>query len=159
MKILWHREVRCVYRTRQKKFHLLVWSEDNDFKIMSFPDKAQRQYCWDARDQYWSCLDKNAPQHQPTSGSDEPKVCLQFRKLYMKECPGQWWVEIRIQLTDLRLVFTSLFSFQRVKHFDRKRTYEQFKEKMAKGYDPTSETKWVHSVCFFFVDKRNRRFT
>lgn len=57
---------------------------------MSFPDKEQRKHCWDARDQYWQCLDKNAPEHQPTSGSDEPKVCLQFRKLFLKECPGQW---------------------------------------------------------------------
>ncbi|KAJ6634602.1 Cytochrome c oxidase assembly factor 6 like [Pseudolycoriella hygida] len=85
---------------------------------MSFPNKDQRQLCWDARDHYWKCLDKNAPKHQSTSGSDEPTVCLQFRKLFLKECPNQW-----------------------VKHFDRKRTYEQFKEKMVKGYDPMDETK------------------
>lgn len=57
---------------------------------MSFPNKEQRQLCWGARDQYWQCLDKNAPQHQSTSGSEEPKVCLQFRNLFVKECPGQW---------------------------------------------------------------------
>lgn len=57
---------------------------------MSFPNKEQRKHCWDARDQYWQCLDKNAPEYQSTSGSEEPKACLQFRKLFMKECPGQW---------------------------------------------------------------------
>lgn len=80
---------------------------------MSFPDKETRQSCWNARDEYWQCLDKNAPDYQATSGADEPKECQKFRKLFQSKCPGQW-----------------------VKHFDRKRTYEQFKKKMDKGYDP-----------------------
>ena len=25
----------------------------------SFPDKEARQKCWDSRDEYWACLDKN----------------------------------------------------------------------------------------------------
>lgn len=78
-----------------------------------FPNKEQRKLCWDARDSYWQCLDKNAPQHQATSGAKEPSVCLQMRQLFQKQCPGQW-----------------------VKHFDRKRTYDQFKAKMEQGYDP-----------------------
>jgi cytochrome c oxidase assembly factor 6 len=43
----------------------------------------------------------------------EPSQCRDLRKLYEKGCPSQW-----------------------VKHFDRKRTYEQFKKRMEKGYDP-----------------------
>lgn len=82
-------------------------------KDKPFPSKEQRKVCWDARDEYWQCLDKNAPEHQANSGAKEPTVCLQFRKLYCERCPGQW-----------------------VKHFDRKRTYEQFKVKMEKGFDP-----------------------
>ncbi|XP_050071677.1 cytochrome c oxidase assembly factor 6 homolog [Anopheles maculipalpis] len=85
---------------------------------MSFPDKDVRAKCWTARDEYWACLDKHAPDYQCTSQQPEPKECLQLRKLYQQSCPAQW-----------------------VKHFDRKRTYDQFKQKMAKGYEPLNETK------------------
>lgn len=82
-----------------------------------FPVKEQRQQCWDSRDKYWQCLDENAPEHQSTSGAPEPKQCQSFRKLFQSSCPGQW-----------------------VKHFDRKRTYDMFKERMEKGYDPLEGT-------------------
>lgn len=83
---------------------------------MSFPDKAARKQCWDARDKYWQCLDKYAPDYSATSGQEGPKDCAKLRKLYESGCPSQW-----------------------VKHFDRKRTYEQFKEKMNAGYDPVAQ--------------------
>ncbi|EDW82691.1 uncharacterized protein Dwil_GK24999 [Drosophila willistoni] len=85
---------------------------------MSFPDKSERAKCWTARDDYWKCLDENAPKHSSTSGEKVPNACQILRKAFVQSCPGQW-----------------------VKHFDRKRTYEQFKEKMAKGYDPLEERK------------------
>lgn len=80
---------------------------------MSFPSKEKRQSCWDARDGYWLCLDKNAPEFSTTSGEEQPPACAQLRKLFVDSCPAQW-----------------------TKHFDRKRTYEQFKEKMYQGQDP-----------------------
>ncbi|XP_064536327.1 cytochrome c oxidase assembly factor 6 homolog [Drosophila montana] len=83
---------------------------------MSFPDKAERAKCWSTRDEYWKCLDENAPKHSSTSGEKVPNACQKMRKIFEQSCPGQW-----------------------VKHFDRKRTYEQFKEKMATGYDPLVE--------------------
>ena len=85
---------------------------------MSFPNKVKRQQCWDARDKYWQCLDKNAPEYSTTSGEETPSACSQLRKLFEDSCPGQW-----------------------TKHFDRKRTYEQFKEKMQQGYDPVENKK------------------
>lgn len=83
-----------------------------------FLNKDQRQACWNARDTYWSCIDDKAPKYQATSGAAEPKECLQLRKLFETSCPSQW-----------------------VKHFDRKRTYEQFKKKMDRGYDPVEHEK------------------
>ncbi|XP_037935582.1 cytochrome c oxidase assembly factor 6 homolog [Teleopsis dalmanni] len=80
---------------------------------MSFPNKEQRAKCWSSRDEYWKCLDQNSPQHSSTSGESVPNACKQMRKLFETSCPSQW-----------------------VKHFDRKRTYEQFKAKMQEGYDP-----------------------
>ncbi|XP_037081987.1 cytochrome c oxidase assembly factor 6 homolog [Pollicipes pollicipes] len=65
---------------------------------MSFPDKAARQVCWDARDQFWACLD--------THGEDATP-CKHLRQLYEKGCPSSW-----------------------VKHFDRKRSYLKFKDKI-----------------------------
>lgn len=85
---------------------------------MGFPTKEERAKCWESRDIYWQCLDESAPTHSSTSGEQVPKVCRELRKIFETSCPGQW-----------------------VKHFDRKRTYEQFKVKMEKGYDPLEERK------------------
>ncbi|XP_037274445.2 cytochrome c oxidase assembly factor 6 homolog [Rhipicephalus microplus] len=67
---------------------------------MSFPNKEQRQKCWDSRDRYWECLDSNA---------DDAKRCAEMKSLYETLCPSQW-----------------------VKHFDRKREYLKFKDKIEK---------------------------
>lgn len=84
---------------------------------MSFPDKAKRTKCWDSRDNYWQCLEKNAPEHSTTGGQEEPSACISLRKIFESNCPAQW-----------------------VKHFDRKRSYEQFKEKMQAGFDPVDQS-------------------
>lgn len=83
---------------------------------MSFPDKVQRKKCWDARDEYWKCLDKYSPEYSPSSGEAGPKECAKLRKLFETGCPAKW-----------------------VQHFDRKRAYEQFKEKLYSGNDPLKE--------------------
>lgn len=80
---------------------------------MSFPNKDEREKCWQARDIYWQCLESNAPQHNSTSGEDVPSACKKLRKAFESGCPKQW-----------------------VKHFDRKRTYDQFKKRMETGFEP-----------------------
>ncbi|XP_022901509.1 cytochrome c oxidase assembly factor 6 homolog [Onthophagus taurus] len=81
---------------------------------MSFPSREERAKCWGARDQYWECLDKN---QIGDSAKDGP--CAQFRKMYEQSCSGQW-----------------------VKHFDRKRNYLKYKEKIEKdGYEPLESEK------------------
>ncbi|XP_075556031.1 cytochrome c oxidase assembly factor 6 homolog isoform X1 [Dermacentor variabilis] len=65
---------------------------------MSFPNKEQRQKCWDSRDRYWECLDKNA---------ENANRCTEMKSQYETHCPSQW-----------------------VKHFNRKREYLQFKDKI-----------------------------
>lgn len=76
---------------------------------MSFPTREERSLCWGARDKYWECLDKNGVKDAETKGP-----CAEFRKIYEKSCSAQW-----------------------VKHFDRKRSYIQFKNKIEKeGYEP-----------------------
>nr|CAD7199183.1 unnamed protein product [Timema douglasi] len=49
--------------------------------VMSFPNKAERQKCWDSRDRYWECLDIN---------KDENEHCLKLRQLYESSCSSQW---------------------------------------------------------------------
>lgn len=83
---------------------------------MSFLNKEERAKCWGDRDAYWKCLSEHAPQHSSTSGEKVPDACKKLRKQFETSCPSTW-----------------------VKHFDRKRTYEQFKEKMQQGYDPLDE--------------------
>ncbi|XP_076315792.1 cytochrome c oxidase assembly factor 6 homolog isoform X1 [Tachypleus tridentatus] len=48
---------------------------------MSFPNKEQRQRCWNSRDRYWECLDKN---------NDDASKCKVYRNMYETECPSQW---------------------------------------------------------------------
>ncbi|XP_072946608.1 cytochrome c oxidase assembly factor 6 homolog isoform X2 [Epargyreus clarus] len=80
---------------------------------MSFPDKAQRKTCWDARDRYWECLDDE----NIKDSSLIPKVCAELRRAFEKSCPSKW-----------------------VTHFDRKRDFMVFKEKMQKeGFEPIKE--------------------
>jgi len=83
---------------------------------MSFPDKKTRKTCWLNKDAYWECLNVNDPKHNSASGEEIPKICTELRKAFEAACPNQW-----------------------VKHFDRKRSFEQFKEKMSSGYDPIEE--------------------
>ncbi|KAK7862446.1 hypothetical protein R5R35_001350 [Gryllus longicercus] len=50
---------------------------------------------------------------------EERERCLKQRQVYESSCPAQW-----------------------VKHFDRKRTYLKFKDRIEKeGYEPLSEEK------------------
>lgn len=79
---------------------------------MSFPTKEERAKCWGARDKYWECLDK--------IGSDgKESTCVEFRKMFESSCTAQW-----------------------VKHFDRKRNYLIFKDKIENdGYEPLTESR------------------
>ncbi|XP_059062016.1 cytochrome c oxidase assembly factor 6 homolog [Achroia grisella] len=81
---------------------------------MSFPNKEQRKACWDSRDRYWECLDNQ----NIKDNSERPKACIEFRRAFEKSCPTQW-----------------------VLHFDRKRDFNVYKEKIQKeGYEPIKDT-------------------
>ncbi|KAJ3657779.1 hypothetical protein Zmor_009561 [Zophobas morio] len=71
---------------------------------MSFPTKEERHLCWGARDQYWECLEKNGIKDNDNGG-----LCKELRKVFEKSCSAQW-----------------------VKHFDRRRSYLQYKERIEK---------------------------
>lgn len=45
------------------------------------PTKAERQLCYNARDKYWACLDKNV---------QDEIICKEFRKLYTSACSSRW---------------------------------------------------------------------
>ncbi|XP_077522757.1 cytochrome c oxidase assembly factor 6 homolog isoform X3 [Amblyomma americanum] len=86
---------------------------------MSFPNKEQRQKCWDSRDRYWECLDRNA---------DDASRCTETRSFYESRCPSQW-----------------------VKHFDRKREYLKFKDKIE------NDGRAAGKPTIVFVDARDAR--
>ncbi|KDR21393.1 hypothetical protein L798_03169 [Zootermopsis nevadensis] len=48
---------------------------------MSFISKLQRKKCWDSRNRYWDCLDKNA---------EDRESCLKLRQAFEDSCPAQW---------------------------------------------------------------------
>ncbi|XP_068120780.1 cytochrome c oxidase assembly factor 6 homolog [Hyperolius riggenbachi] len=48
---------------------------------MTAPSAQERKACWDARDEYWRCLDDN---------SSDVSKCEQFRKGFESHCPRTW---------------------------------------------------------------------
>jgi Cytochrome oxidase c subunit VIb len=47
-------------------------------------DKEGRQSCWQARDLYFSCMDKNSYSNQPSP------ACEKLRELFEAACPAVW---------------------------------------------------------------------
>lgn len=82
---------------------------------MSFPTKEERTRCWDSRDRYWECLDKNGEKDAVKGGP-----CGQLRDIFEKSCTPQW-----------------------AKHFDKRRSYLQFKHRIeTEGYEPLDNEKY-----------------
>lgn len=50
---------------------------------MSFPNKEVRQKCYQSRDAYWECLDKQ-------EANNNSSQCNEFRNQFEKLCPSQW---------------------------------------------------------------------
>ncbi|CAH2251218.1 cytochrome c oxidase assembly factor 6 homolog [Pelobates cultripes] len=48
---------------------------------MAAPTAKERKACWDARDQYWHCLDSNR---------DDDTKCQALRHCFESRCPQQW---------------------------------------------------------------------
>nr|XP_020642572.1 cytochrome c oxidase assembly factor 6 homolog [Pogona vitticeps]XP_020642582.1 cytochrome c oxidase assembly factor 6 homolog [Pogona vitticeps]XP_020642591.1 cytochrome c oxidase assembly factor 6 homolog [Pogona vitticeps] len=48
---------------------------------MSAPSMKERKACWDARDEYWKCLDENL---------EDTTKCEIFKGTFEKTCPQQW---------------------------------------------------------------------
>ncbi|KIJ50928.1 hypothetical protein M422DRAFT_159008 [Sphaerobolus stellatus SS14] len=51
------------------------------------PDRSQRKACWDARDAYYACLDKN---FVLKPGTEEKNVCSKEKKQYEGSCAKSW---------------------------------------------------------------------
>ena len=81
------------------------------FFSMKVPTKEERQACWDARDAYFECLDKNqlwlsglkpAPEEIPELDPTQPPIqphnwsngslytCKQLSKLFNSKCLPSW---------------------------------------------------------------------
>ena len=78
----------------------------------SFPNREEREKCWNARDDYWECLDK----HGMDTKSSE--VCQELRKTFENSCSHAW-----------------------VKYFDRRKDYLRHKDALERGvYDGSPES-------------------
>ena len=54
------------------------WTWATGQKVMN---KAERQQCWDARDEFWKCM---------KSHNENEDVCLEAKKLFAVLCPPTW---------------------------------------------------------------------
>ena len=46
-----------------------------------FLKKAERQQCWNARDEFWQCMKSN---------NEDNSQCTNFRQLFEQHCPPTW---------------------------------------------------------------------
>ena len=70
------------------------------------PLKQSREACWGARDAYWGCLDAAGVEEEEAKKNN----CAALRRDFESACAGTW-----------------------VRHFDRKRSYEQFKRQVTEN--------------------------
>jgi hypothetical protein len=61
------------------------------------PLKAERLQCWNARDDYWKCLDEN---------NGESSMCEKLRKPFEGYCSKQW-----VRLKGRNLVLDSMIMY------------------------------------------------
>ncbi|KAF8574943.1 hypothetical protein K439DRAFT_1257119, partial [Ramaria rubella] len=62
------------------------WSSQPDPSSGQAPDRSQRQVCWDGRDAYFACLDKN----NVLKPGQEEDVCAKQKKAYESNCAKSW---------------------------------------------------------------------
>uniref|UniRef100_A0A8D0E964 Cytochrome c oxidase assembly factor 6 homolog n=1 Tax=Salvator merianae TaxID=96440 RepID=A0A8D0E964_SALMN len=48
---------------------------------MSAPSMKERKACWEARDEYWKCLEENM---------EDTSKCEKIRSAFENLCPQQW---------------------------------------------------------------------
>ncbi|RPA87014.1 hypothetical protein BJ508DRAFT_410600 [Ascobolus immersus RN42] len=71
------------------------------------PNRSQRALCWEARDLYFGCLDKNNIIDPLKNEEEALKACGKESKRYEKDCAASW-----------------------VKYFKQRRVMEKKKEEM-----------------------------
>jgi cytochrome c oxidase assembly factor 6 len=54
------------------------------------PDRSQRSHCWDARDNYYSCLDKNGIVDSIKEKEKAEKACAVEGKRFEANCAESW---------------------------------------------------------------------
>ncbi|KAK6543084.1 hypothetical protein TWF694_007007 [Orbilia ellipsospora] len=54
------------------------------------PDRTERQKCWEARDQFFACLDKNDILDSIKHGDSASKKCGGELKVFERDCASSW---------------------------------------------------------------------
>jgi cytochrome c oxidase assembly factor 6 len=54
------------------------------------PDRTQRAMCWEARDQYFRCLDQNGIVDSIRNKDEAEKACSAEGKNFEKNCASSW---------------------------------------------------------------------
>ncbi|GEM07585.1 cytochromec oxidase, subunit VIb [Rhodotorula toruloides] len=101
-------------------------SPDSASTSGSAPDRSQRSQCWESRDAYFACLDKNGVQVPGQEGEG----CKTENDMYKGKCAGSWsrmlgMCPSRADLADLVVSFPSSSSFMRqVDYFNKRRVLQ-----------------------------------
>ena len=66
---------------------IMLWNSTKTEEPTGVPDRNQRQACWDARDKYFGCLERNKI---VVPGQEEGKTCKAENVEYSKLCAASW---------------------------------------------------------------------
>ncbi len=84
--------------------------------------KEGRKACWDAKDNFWKCVDDNNGDHSR---------CKKEREIFERDCSNTWVRYTYAYIFFILNLFISLII--KVKYFDRRRGYLQFKNDLESG--------------------------
>lgn len=82
---------RCHHRSSRSNVVSMGWfssssSSDSASNSGAAPDRSQRSQCWESRDAYFACLDKNGVQVPGQEG----EACKKENNEYKGKCAGSW---------------------------------------------------------------------
>ncbi|TGO46794.1 hypothetical protein BCON_0307g00050 [Botryotinia convoluta] len=80
------------------------------------PDRSQRSQCWEARDAYFKCLDKNKIIDNLTENTKAEKSCGSEARVFEQNCATSW---------------VQYFKKRRVMEYQREQTLQKLKAEEA----------------------------
>jgi cytochrome c oxidase assembly factor 6 len=101
------------------------------------PDRNAREICWESRDIFFECLDKNNILDAIKEDDKARRVCPKEVADYERDCARSWvgihdFSVLRVEYADGKVFQIKYFKQKRVMEYDRDRTLQRIQQDDAK---------------------------